>query len=147
MSRALPRPSSEPDASVLQFPCGLLGFENIKEFRLVGKAEEDPFLWLEPSDDAAAAFLVLPLRQVLPDYRPQLPAEDAGFLQLSHPDEALLLGIVTLRPDGQATVNLKGPLVINGRSRIGKQIVPLNAAIYRVQHPLVSATGMERSLC
>jgi len=41
-----------------------------------------------------------------------------------------------LRNAGQATINLKGPIVINRRTWIGKQVIPVNAAQYPTQHPL-----------
>jgi flagellar assembly factor FliW len=61
---------------------------------------------------------------------------DAAFLDLNDPSEAFVLNIVTLRGPGRATVNLKGPIVINRRTLIGKQVIPVNAAEYAIQHPL-----------
>ena len=57
-------------------------------------------------------------------------------VKLESPDDALLLNIVTLRRGARATVNLKGPIVINRFSLTGKQVVLANAADYSVQHPL-----------
>lgn len=130
------RSTSVPDASVVEFPLGLLGFEALRRFTLVGKPEEAPFLWLEARDDSGLAFLVAPLDQIASDYKPDVALEDVRFLKLSSPREALLLGIVTLSGAGRATINLKGPLVINARTRVGKQVVPLNAAGYSAQYSL-----------
>jgi len=128
---------SEPrDLSALHVPLGLLGFEELKEFRLVGNAEHEPFLWLQVRDDPTLAFLVAPPLSIVNDYRPSVAPDDVQFLGLTDVGSALLLNIVTLRADGRATVNLKGPIVINARTRIGKQIIPLNAADYSVHHPL-----------
>jgi flagellar assembly factor FliW len=58
------------------------------------------------------------------------------FLGLKDPSEALLLCIVTLRGNGCPTVNLKGPIVVNARTRIGKQVVLDDATQYTTQHAL-----------
>ena len=54
---------------------------------------------------------------------------------IQSPADALLLNIVTVR-DGQATVNLKGPIVINRHTLIGKQCIPTNVANFALQHPM-----------
>ena len=60
------------------------------------------------------------------------------FLGLKNPEDALLLNIVTVQKQGQgATMNLKGPIVINRNTGIGKQVVIANASDYSVQHPLL----------
>ena len=87
-------------------------------------------------EDAALAFLVIEPFLVVPDYQPDIPQPDVEFLGLSSPDEASLLNIVTLHGANRATVNLKGPVVVNRNTGIGKQVVIANAAEYSVQHPL-----------
>jgi flagellar assembly factor FliW len=36
-------------------------------------------------------------------------------------------------------VNLKGPVVINRRTLVGKQVIPRNVAGYALHHPLPAA--------
>ena len=128
--------TAPPISNIVHFPSGLLGFEQRKKFAVVGRAQEAPFLWLEAQDDSHLAFIVVGPKQVAPDYQPELSDEDAKFLGLNSSNDALVLGIVTLLEHGQATINLKGPLVINARTRIGKQIVPVNADDYSTEYPL-----------
>jgi flagellar assembly factor FliW len=130
------RSTAPPDSHIIHFPSGLLGFEQLKKFALVGRPQEAPFLWLEGQEDSGVAFIVLPPKHVAPGYRPDLPDADVEFLGLNSPGEALLLCIVTLHGHGRATINLKGPLVINARTCVGKQVVPSNASEYSAQHPL-----------
>ena len=47
-----------------------------------------------------------------------------------------MLNIVTLRGKQSATINLKGPIVINRHTLIGKQVILANAADFTLQHPL-----------
>jgi flagellar assembly factor FliW len=122
--------------NLVRLPLGLLGFERHTRYLLVAREDEAPFAWLQMADPPQQAFLVLPTAGLLPDYHPELSEEDVDFLDLRTPDEAFVLNIVTLRSSGQATVNLKGPVVINRRTRQGKQAIPLNASQYAVQHPL-----------
>ena len=122
--------------NVLHLPLGLLGFEKIKKYVLLADPDEAPFLWLQVMDDPNLAFLVLFPLTVIPNYRPDITDEDAAFLDLEDPEDAIVLSIVTLRPEGQSTVNLKGPIVLNRRTLIGKQVIPVNAAEFSLQHPL-----------
>jgi flagellar assembly factor FliW len=120
----------------VSLPAGLLGFESVKQWILTSPAEDAPFHWLKPPENPGLAFLLVPPQELGADYQPDIPDTDAAFLQLADAADALLFNIVTLHADGCATVNLKGPLVLNRRTGVGKQIVPLNAADYSTQHPV-----------
>lgn len=123
----------------VSLPYGLLGFEQIKNYRLLASPEESPFLWFQMMDGGKQAFLLVPPGIVVDDYRPDLSDEDVAFLELQDPSDALILNTVTLKRDGQATVNLKGPIVINRRTWVGKQVIPTNAAKFSVRYPLATA--------
>ena len=122
--------------TILQFPNGLLGFENIKRFELISLEEEHPFSWLRAEEDPTIAFLVIPPFPFFPEYQPDIPTDDVRALGLETPQDALVYNIVTLRGQQRATVNLKGPLVMNRHSLLGKQVVLSNAMKYSVQQPL-----------
>ncbi len=122
----------------VQLPLGLLGFERIKTYSLIAKPDQEPFLWLSVPEGEDLAFLVVPPAVVMPDYAPNLSDDDVDFLEIRNPNDALVLNIVTLRSGGAATVNLKGPIVINRHTMIGKQVV-LSNSDYAIQHPIPSA--------
>lgn len=125
-------------AMEVQLPLGLLGFENIKTYSLTSPPDQEPFSWLTMSTGEGLAFLVLPPAFVLNDYAPDLSHDDVNFLEIRHPDDAMILNIVKLRPNGTATVNLKAPIVINRHTMIGKQVV-LSQSAYAINHPIQSA--------
>lgn len=125
--------------NVIRMPSGLLGFEQIKEYVLLSNPEEAPFLWLQVLGDPGLAFLVISPFVIRPDYRPDVPDEDARTLELQSPQDALVLNIVTLRNGGQATVNLKGPIIVNQRTLVAKQVIPSNAAEYDLRQPLATS--------
>lgn len=133
---------SEPEAPAVatatevRLPLGLLGFEQLKDYLLVTNPGEEPFCWLQVKDKAALAFVVINPFLVAADYQPDLPQADIQFLGIEDPDDAILLNIVTLHAGGRATVNLKGPIVINRNTLNGKQVVLANASEYAVEHPL-----------
>jgi flagellar assembly factor FliW len=73
---------------------------------------------------------------VLEEYAPEIAEDDVTALGLNSPTEALLYGIVTLRGEGRATVNLKGPIVINANTGVGKQVVLVNVSEYPLNHSI-----------
>ena len=122
--------------NIIHLPLGLLGFERIKKYVLLENVEEAPFRWLQMLDDSNIAFLVVPFFEVLLEYWPDISQEDVQFIGLSSPVDALIFNIVTLRPNGRSTVNLKGPIILNRFNLQGKQVVISNAADYALQHSL-----------
>jgi flagellar assembly factor FliW len=142
MNTAVEQPSRKLEVkseNVVKLPLGLLGFENHKDYVMLSRAEETPFLWLQMLEAPHQAFLVVPPSAVTEEYAPELSEEDVDFLQLEDPKEALVFNIVTLRNGAETTVNLKGPIVINRQTLIGKQVIPLNATQYALQHPVTAA--------
>jgi flagellar assembly factor FliW len=128
--------------NVIEMPMGLLGFEATKKYVLLSNPDEAPFLWLQVLEDPQLAFLVMPPSILFPTYQPEIGPDDVKVLGLKGPEDALVLNIVTLRPGGRATLNLKGPIILNRRSLVGKQVVPVNALHYNLQHPLPVDRGV-----
>lgn len=122
--------------NIIHLPLGLLGFEEIKRYVLLVNPEEAPFRWLQVLDDPNMAFIVVSPFEILPDYAPDISGEDVEFIGLKTAEDALVLNIVTLRAGGKATMNLKGPVVINRHTLLGKQVVLNNAADYALQYAL-----------
>ncbi len=120
----------------VRMPAGLLGFEHMKDYLLIAKPGEAPFHWLQVKNNPALAFVVIEPFFFMPDYQPDIPQADVDFLGLSSPDDAAVYVIVTVAGPRRATVNLKGPIVINRNTGLAKQVVIANATQYSVQHPL-----------
>jgi flagellar assembly factor FliW len=128
--------TAAPTTNQIHFPLGILGFEQIKKYILLANPAEKPFAWLRVAEDNSLAFVVIDPFIAMPDYQPDIPQSDVDFLGLKDASDALLLGIVTIHGQNRATMNLKGPIVINRHTHIGKQVIIANAADYSVQHPL-----------
>jgi flagellar assembly factor FliW len=115
---------------IIHFPNGLPGFENARKFIIMSVPEHQPFHWMECVDGGnSIRFAVINPLSFRPDYQPKIKKEEIASLNILDPKELLLYVIVTLRkPLVESTANLMGPLFINIRERIGKQIIIENDA-------------------
>ncbi|MFC1556300.1 flagellar assembly protein FliW [candidate division KSB1 bacterium] len=109
---------------VATFPEGLIGFENLQEFVIIDLIEYEPFQWLVSVDDPEIAFPIISPLLVIDDYSPKINRAEMYNLGDFKDEDLLLYAIVTLRPEKNiVTANLKGPILINQRSKTGQQIV------------------------
>ena len=121
--------------NVISMPGGLLGFEQFKKYVLLASPEEEPLMWLQMLDNPSQGFVVVPPVAVVPDYAPDIAQADVDALGIKSPDEAIILAIVTVR-NGETTVNLKGPIVVNRNTLVAKQCIPTNVAAFAQQRPI-----------
>ncbi len=128
----------------VETPYGLLGFETIKDYYLISDPEEKPFMWFQMKGDESEAksFLVISPFVIHEGYSPEFSDEEMESIGIESVEDVLLINIVTIHSKGSASVNLKGPIVINKRLLKGKQIVPINAMDYRVDHPLTTDSNI-----
>jgi flagellar assembly factor FliW len=129
-----------PPSNAFDLPQGLIGFAEYKRAELLYLPDHLPFLWMKlhnPSDHLH--FIVIEPGGIVPGYEPEIFDEDAEQLDLRDPAEAMILNIVTLKrcEPVEAIVNLIGPLVVNRRTRIGRQLVISNYSRYSAHHALV----------
>ena len=70
-------------ASVIRMPEGLLGFEKVKSYQLLGSVEEAPFLWLQMTEEPKLSFLVIEPALALSSYQPDIPEADIDAIGLT----------------------------------------------------------------
>ena len=108
-----------------------------------------PFLWMKLQRPAGEAvhFIVIEPAGLVPGYTPELFDADAEALDLRDAAEAMVLNIVTLKSQNplEAIVNLVGPIVMNRRTRIARQLVISNYSHYSAHWPLVDAAATRAS--
>lgn len=103
---------------------GLLGFEGLEEFVIIGREEEQPFEWLQSVEDSSLAFIVCQASVIKPDYKLSMVPEDFDDIDTDDEDDLTVYLIVVVPEDpDEMTVNFKGPVVINCENYLGKQIV------------------------
>jgi flagellar assembly factor FliW len=132
-----------PAANTFALPHGLIGFARYTRAELVYQTDHLPFLWMTLHSSADAVhFVVIEPGGIIPGYEPELFDDDAFTLDLSDPAEAMVLNIVTLQRQSPlaATVNLVGPIIVNRRLRVGRQVVIANYSRYNAHHPLVESS-------
>jgi flagellar assembly factor FliW len=127
------------DQQLLQIPFGLIGLPKLTSFSLGPVPNSWPFLSMKWLGEERMNFVVIDSIGLIPDYEVELGDEDAEALQLDSAKDALVLNIVTVhstRPH-YVTVNLVGPVIVNRRTSIGKQVIILNWSRFSSQHPLI----------
>lgn len=116
------------DDQVIRIQGGLLGFPDADRYLRVPVADADGWLWLQSTDDPDLAFLAISAFRFFPDYDVEVPDADIDALGIEGPDDAEVLALVTVRRDADdappaITANLLGPVVVNRRRNIARQVV------------------------
>jgi flagellar assembly factor FliW len=77
---------------------------------------------LESADDAGIRLFVLDAAVYLPDYSPVISEEDCLALDVTEPEQALVL-VVANPGEGGTTMNLLAPIVVNAATGVSAQII------------------------
>jgi flagellar assembly factor FliW len=129
-----------PPANEIILPHGIIGFGNYKRAELLYLPDHLPFLWMKLGEPTESVhFIVIEPGGIVPGYEPEIFDEDIAQLGIREQAEAMILNIVTLKRQNpvEATVNLIGPIIVNRRTRIGRQLVISNYSRYSAHHSLV----------
>ena len=123
--------------NIITFEQGLLGFEELKQFAIIAVEECLPFEWLVSVEDPIVAFPILNPTLFFSDYKPSLSKDDLVLLDIKKEKDVEMFCIVTLgkKPE-DVTLNLKGPILINMKNKIGKQVV-LTEDYYSLNQQLI----------
>ncbi|HUX32310.1 MAG TPA: flagellar assembly protein FliW [Gemmatimonadaceae bacterium] len=110
---------------VRTFRHGLLGFPAYRRFALLSLTDRAGMYWLQSVDVPTLAFLLVDPFLVSDGYAVDLTDIDRHDLAVHDPADVLMLVIVTLAnaADGPCTANFQGPIAINLRTGLGKQLV------------------------
>lgn len=133
--------SYQPD-SVLEFPTGLPGFEEQRQFLALNYDDTKPLVFLQSLGDAGLCFITMPVRCVDPQYRLQMSEEDLrqlGFAPEYHPaigTDVVCLTVISLQESGP-TANLLAPIVVNASTMKAVQAIAPDSD-YSHQHALVA---------
>ncbi len=127
---------------IIQFPYGVYAFEDRKRFVMLDARADAGVMQLQCVDAQTPRFIILDPFLFLEDYAPNLPLETLHKLKAISPDQLSFFVIAVIPENTQsATVNLKSPVVINFKERIGMQVI-LDNPDYSVRFRLF---GYERT--
>lgn len=130
------------EKQILEFPHGLFGFEEYHQFALID-AHKKPFFWLQSTEEARIAFILIKPSIFHEDYDPGISEEDYADIGAEGPDECLVFAIVTVPDSGPMTANLQGPLYISKKTRKGKQCISPKDE-YRTKHDILEEMAARR---
>ena len=107
---------------IVLFPRGIVAFEDCRHWVLLGDAENPTLAWLQSISRPEVALPVVSPRRFVPDYAVRLSRGQLAPLEFSQFDQVFVLTVVS-QSDGDLTLNLKAPLIINLDRRLGRQII------------------------
>lgn len=109
---------------ILEFPEGILGFNELRRFVLLDDPNDEIFAWLQSCEIAGIAFPVLEPELFTANYHISLTKHDLEALGLKTAERIRTYAIITIPEDATLmTANLKAPIVINVEKRLARQCV------------------------
>lgn len=129
------------DETVLRFPSGLLGFPDEHRYVILDHDTDAPFKWLQSMDEPGLAFVIIDPALFHSSYRVEFTREALQEVEGGETEEMTLAVILTIPSDdpGRITANLRGPLLMNPRTKLCKQLVLSDE--FPTRHPLFPATA------
>lgn len=108
---------------IVTFVDGIPGFETCRRFLLLSAPSLEPLVCLQGLDETKPAFLAVDPRFVDPEYRCRVDDLQRRRLGASSDTPLLWLAIVRVAEGGEATVNLRAPLVVNAERMRALQLL------------------------
>ena len=135
-----------PDETNNQFfmPEGLIGLPDFNKFELIVDPESLPFVVLRAIEGDEIQIPAVEPLGLVENSRLDVGDADADMLGLVGADaNPLILNVATIKSyePQKVTLNLAAPILINRRTRVGKQVVLLNYQSYSTTHVLIDETA------
>lgn len=128
-----------PDGSVITFTQPIIGFQEYRRFILLPGPPDSAVTWLQSTESGELAFLLMNPKDVVPDYSFHLGQHELSELAVSSVSDLEIFTILVVSEDvAKVRTNLKAPILINQRQRLGKQTV-LEKSDYPIQFFLAKA--------
>lgn len=117
---------------------GIIGFPDIKRYVMLDMGKDTPFKLFQAVDEPTVGFVIIDPILFKPDYKVKIRKEDLYSLSAENLNEIVTAVIVTIPEDlYKMTANLRGPLLINLKSRLARQLV-LADDTYNTRHLMIS---------
>lgn len=128
-----------PEASVITFTQPIIGFQEYRRFVLLPGPVDSAVTWLQSTESGELAFLLMNPKDVVPNYRVPLGQHELAELAVSAVAELEIYTILVVSEDvAKVRTNLKAPILVNPKQRLGKQTV-LEKSDYPIQFFLAKA--------
>lgn len=124
------------DKDILTFKKGLPGFEHLKKFIIFSAEENEVFSVLHSIEDENIGFVVISPFNVKKDYEFNVNDDSISELDIKSIEDVMVINTVTLNSNlKKITINLRAPIIINIKSKLGEQII-LENDDYLIKQPL-----------
>ncbi len=128
-----------PENLIIRMTKPVLGFEQLKRYVIVETLDFEPFKWFQSVDDPQVAFVIVNPLLFFPDYTIEVNPREIDELRVDNVREINTYAIVTIPQEyTRMTANLQGPLLVNTRTNLAKQLVLVNST-YRIKHLMLPA--------
>ena len=124
----------DPD-NTLQFPEGLIGFEDLRNFVVMPNEKEGPLFWIQSVDDPQVAFVLTDPTSFYFDYKVVPDGRERQKLGIDENSECLVVSVVTVPQDRKITLNLAAPILFAPETNRALQVI-LEGTSFSPQTPL-----------
>ncbi|MFH2035025.1 MAG: flagellar assembly protein FliW [Candidatus Zixiibacteriota bacterium] len=132
-----------PDDKIITMPKPVLGFESLSKYCIVERDDCRPFLWYQSIEKPEVTFIICNPMIFSPEYRIEVNPKELEELGIEEVEAVEIYSIVTVPENPEEmSINLQGPIVINTRNRLAKQLVLVNSN-YKVKHYLMDLPLMK----
>jgi flagellar assembly factor FliW len=112
------------DEDIIVFKKGLPGFKELKSFIIFPLEGNEVFSVLHSIENIEIGLVLVSPFAVLSDYEFKIPDAFIQELKIAVPEEVLVLTTVTLNSNIEdVTTNLKAPMIINIKEKLGEQLI------------------------
>ncbi len=122
-------------ANTLLFPCGMIGFESLREFIVMPNKKQGPLFWIQSVEDPEIAFVLTDPTNFFVDYRVSPDDNEKRKLGMEEGDDCHALVVVTVNSGTDFTFNLLAPILYAPKANRAIQVV-LEHSNYSTKVPL-----------
>ena len=135
------------DEDVIVFKKGLPGFKELKKFIIFPLESNEVFSILHSIEDIEVGLVMVSPFTIRADYEFKIPDTYIKELQIARPEQVLVLTTVTLSSEIEnMTTNLKAPIIINTKEKLGGQLI-LDNDKYKIKEPLFNDISEGTNKC
>ena len=125
---------------ILHFPRGVVAYEDCQHWVLLADSDNKSLAWLQSVSRPEVALPVVSPRRFATDYAVHVARGQLLPLEFTQFDKAYILAILS-QSDGDLTLNLRAPLIINLDRRLGRQVIttddqPVALPLHTTKAPL-----------
>lgn len=121
---------------VIVFKKGLPGFKELKNYIIFPLESNDAFSILHSVEDIEVGLVLVSPFTISGDYEFKIPDTYIKELEIANSEDVLVLTTVTLNSNVEnITTNLKAPIIINIKEKLGEQLI-LDNDKYKIKESL-----------